>query len=384
METIDSPSGIFFKQSQKENDNNISDEFSFSMFNMGKPQVKQTIKIEDIINTIDSKIEIYKGIKIDYKNFDDLKFDNNTSKITIKPSFLLTKEEKDKRDKENKIKQENLDRRRNDIIAFNDTMDFFGNTDKQKFEDDPEELDNITTELDIALSILENNVVVNKTTKSIQTIVDIIEENGKQVQRKGEISVIVFFDNLLKIFNYINSEERGKLLINLIFGGLISTFKLSGSGYKPASEKFDDLISAINNLTTGGKNPEQGAIYTKIFNLIIYSDNLTRYRLETMAGEQVKNIIDLIKKLSLRKYPVYFPLDYVFKDPINYNNSTTKSDSTKKKSALLNGIPDKKNLVNFFLEKVVKVKKEKKNKYDDNDDDYDDPDGGYNFGGKGR
>lgn len=238
-------------------------------------------------------------------------------------------------------------------VAIDDVMDMFGNGERQPNES--LENDRISSAISDALTKLVSCEVVMKKDKT---------SSSKSVLPE------VFFSYLYDMFQYLNPEERAKIIIHAIFGGLITRVKLTGAGGKSGISKFAELITTIGKLENGASNSNESKLYTQV-KAAMLSTNLNKYRSDSSAGDQVTNVTTLIRKIATAKLPVHFPSTITVSDPFQMKDSSGKISPVKTIS--LSGAPVLLNLNTFFEkpveQKVVKAVVSKKKKYDDDDDD---------------
>ncbi len=238
-------------------------------------------------------------------------------------------------------------------VAIDDVMDMFGNGERQANEN--LENDRISSAISDALTKLVSCEVVMKKDKT---------SSSKSVLPE------VFFSYLYDMFQYLNPEERAKIIIHAIFGGLITRVKLTGAGGKSGISKFAELITTIGKLENGASNSNESKLYTQV-KAAMLSTNLNKYRSDSSAGDQVTNVTTLIRKIATAKLPVHFPSTITVSDPFQMKDSSGKISPVKTIS--LSGAPVLLNLNTFFEkpveQKVVKAVVSKKKKYDDDDDD---------------
>lgn len=300
--------------------------FSFSKF--GSSKFTKNIKTEESKTVLDQKssvveavdeYKIYKGTKVKYVYDRTVKprLDKNTN-ITADFSILLQQLEANKYTKKSEAEIENKN-------AINDTMDMFTGMDgafQESFVDEANK-NEMLIKADEYISKLSRNMFLGKPDKVI----------------KAGILPPALFECIYELFKYMNPEERGKMLINIIFGGLISKAKLSGPAGKSAPKEFPKIVDAISKLTQGGTNHDIGSIYNRTLEYII--TNGGKYRSDLAASEQITNVANLINKIVKKGLIVYFPSNLLFFDPIVIKDVPTKS-------VPLSGIPTLENMNEFF------------------------------------
>lgn len=307
--------------------------FSFSKFGSSKtvkPIIKSQGNIDLVVNLDNLKIEnvveypIYNGFKIAY-SYDTLKNPRLEKNKNVAADFsqLLQQREANKDKKVNNAEFEKKE-------GINSTMNLFSNSADIIREEILEEnkKDKMLEKADDALSKLQRNHFVAK------------PDNGI----KNYLLPTSLFEELYILFTYMNPEERGMMLINMIFGGLISRNKMDGFGGKAGTKEFPSLLTAIGKLKIGGANPENGRIYTKTLEYII--NNGLKYRADAGSKEQVSNMTSFIDKLARRELAVYFPSNLLFSDPTVSQKENGRS--IENKSVPLSGRITSDNLVEFF------------------------------------
>lgn len=308
--------------------------FSFSGFgksNAVKPQIEQQPKEESKEEEKEYVGQIFIGKKVPYASNTILKLDENLRKVQNWNDIMFSNNSKNE---EKKILQRQIEENN----AIEQTIDLFGSSS--------------------SVSNNNSNLSINKKIDDIITRMNSYEVvNKKEKNMNGMILAPDFFQMLFEVFDFINPEERGKLLITIIFGGLMSKAKLSGIGGKSASNKFKDLTVSLNKLVKGGQNSATDRVYTKVTE-IIRSQKLNKYRSDTTALDQVTNVMNLVNRLIDSKKSIYFPINYIH------------SDISSSKTVTLVGVPVIENLNDFFSVEQKVVSKAKKGNKDE--DDYDD------------
>lgn len=337
----------------------IKPKLSFAGFGKSgtvKLSVQAPVIIKDVIDKpiitniqeINSDIIIFTGRKVTYGSAKKPRLNQENRKIANWGDLMISHEGKSKEQRENDKKREK--EREADIkTTIDQTIDLFGAMDTDFIAPEEPNTDILAGKVTELLDNMNKHDVVSKRDKN-SGVVTLATE---------------FFSMLYSIFDYLNPEERGKLLITIIFGGLISRGKLSKIGGKSGSAKFLDLIGSkksglgLNALPPGGQNPNIGRVYTKVTE-IICSVKLARYRDDVPAADQVNSVIELVNKLNRGNKEIYFPSNFLFSDPVLVVISKVVASkvvtSTTVKSAYLNGTPIIENLNDFFAnEKEIKV-----------------------------
>lgn len=308
----------------------ITSKFSFSKFGSSrivKPIVNKE-GVTDIVSSI-SHVTIvnvktdylYTGKKLSYSyDMTGLPRLEKNKNVTADFNQLLQLQEANRGKKVDKAELENNQ-------AVDDAMDFFGDMKGIIREDVADKSRNrkMVEEADVSLGKLSRNQFVAKVDSSV----------------KNYLLPSSLFDEILKLFNYMNPEERGMLIINMIFGGLMSRTKFDGFAGKAGSKEFPGLITAIDKLKIGGANSEIERVYTRTLEYIV--TNGDKYRTDVGSKDQVTNMIKFINKLALTEYLVYFPTNLLFTDPIGSGKK-----GGEQKSVPLSGKPTSDNLAEFF------------------------------------
>lgn len=302
--------------------------FSFSKFGSSK-FTKQTVQPlntqTSMVPMVESSIQssgsfvVYKGSKIPYSyNKERNPILSKNLNVTSDFNSLLQQRESNK---DVKLSEREIEERQ----AMSSVMDMFGDATSVLEESTLDEArkNSMVDKANEYLGKLSRNVFIAKPDKSI----------------KNGILPEIVFGSISELFEYMNPEERGRMIINIIFGGLISRSKLSGFAGKSASKEFPKIISAIDKLKHGGISGEPGHIYNKTLEHIIQNGN--RYRMDLTAADQVINVANFIDKIARRGLPVYFPSNMLFSDPIIIKDTPTKS-------LPLNGKPTLEHLNVFF------------------------------------
>ena len=363
---IDPPKSFFGENIDLEPDRGLNDKkstnklFSFGGFNKNK-EVKR-VEIEE--NTLQSSVKKNlnkenEKLVYDLKSFSVKnpytygiskrpRFDESTKKLVNWGDMIV----------QSKAKKEQIltTNQINEKVAKKEVFDLFGEmkADNLNENDNKEELSDKINEY---LSILSSNNVISKIEK---------------ITPKGFITSEVFFENLFKLIEFINAEERGRLLISCIFGCLISRSKFlsSGPGAKSGSSKFSNLIDALGKLTTGGSSNTLSKLYINIIE-ICSSSKLNKYRTETSTGDQVTNIVNFINRIVISKYPVFFPLNLQFSDPVAVYIGIASKLILDVKNIPLSSIPTLENLNDFFGSSSAKIKSTSTQNKKKIEDDYD-------------
>ena len=256
-----------------------------------------------------------------------------------------------------KFRQRQLEER----VAKQDVMDLFSNGERKVEDTHESEEEKINTAISDSLTKLISCEVIMKKDRTSSA---------------RSVLPDVFFTYLYDMFQYLNSEERGKIIVHVIFGGLITRSKLTGVGAKSGVSKFADLISNINKLVHGPSNSTESKLYTQIKDAIL-SSNLNKYRSDCSASDQVNNVTTLIRKLAAAKITIHFPSTITVSDPFPLKDSSGKVLPTKTIS--ISGTPVILNLNTFFEKpgetQTAKPSSSKKKVFDDedeNDGDYED------------
>ena len=237
------------------------------------------------------------------------------------------------------IEKQKAEKELSEKIATDDVLDMFGVSEAPDVVVEP--------------VALEDEKVLSSISDSLNKIkdVEVVSEREKNTP-PSSITVDIFFDKLTNLFRHLNAEERGRIILQCIFGGLISRAKLIGNGGKSAVSKFKDLIDMINKLSSGSSSGPTGNLFTQLSG-IIKSPKLNKYRIETSAAKQVTNLVGFIRKLSLEKTVVFFPNILTIVEPFPLAGTPPLNVS-------LSGAPTIDNLNNFFVqvkEPVVVAKK---------------------------
>jgi len=218
------------------------------------------------------------------------------------------------------------------------TMSLFGDAAVEPvIEDEEEEVD--SEAVNSAIDIMNSGDVYSKKDKNTL---------------KTAIPISTYMNQIHTIFMSINPEERGMIILNMIFGGLISRNKLSGMGGKAGSSQFPKLVTGINLLKMSKSSDSLGKIYTSVINSIL-SNNLNKYRNSTSANDQVTNIVKFIKTLKDDKVTVFFPNNVTLNDPFPIKDTNVQVASIR-------GTPTLDNITNFFAPPVKEVDTKKSNK----------------------
>lgn len=160
-------------------------------------------------------------------------------------------------------------------------------------------------------------------------------------------------ENIYEIMKLMNPIERGKILVNMIFGDLISKDKLPPS--KSSIENYiKKLVDETSKLTINNSG-SLSKLYEDL-DKVIKSDKLNAYRTNESYVNKFKNLTNLITKLKTDELPIYFPFE-------TYNGIT------------INGKITKADLIEFFTQtkapvKVESNKAKRRNIINEREDDY--------------
>lgn len=270
------------------------------------------------------------------------KFDEKTKKAINWGDMLRKNEEKKKL--EQKLTQVEID----NLNAEEGTADLFKDFIKENEKLNEEERKKREEER----RLKEQAIIVKKINDALTVLSNNVSGKKGNTYVKGTISIDNFIANLVILFDYMNPEERGRILNICIFGCLISRAKLNGTGGKPALAKFPALINAFKGYTTGGSSNANGKVYLQVREILV-SSKLSSFRTDATAAEQVTRVTELINKVVLAKKEIYFPTE-TFSDPIPVMIGDSKVPDVK--SVGLVGLPTLDNLNNFFTQTVSKPK----------------------------
>lgn len=305
----------------------------FGKFNFGKFGSSKTTKtnqpdIPTVEKVVDLKTDqfievdeypIYMGVKREYI-YDESVVLNVSRNRNAVPDFTATLQQREKQKRENEQRELEAQKRREgessrlskeeqDAIDEQDVMNIMDNT--VKFSLNDKSTGNMTkneiNDYEKSLDVITSNQFVEKKTAGIE---------------RGILPELLF-SSLLVLFKYMNPEERGMILINMSFGGLIAGTKLVGPALKAASSEFPKLAKSFSDFVDGGKNPDVGDIYKKTLDAIINNGN--RYRVDMSAKSQVINVNNFAKSVAAKGYSVHFPSKLLFTNPIKIKDETAKS-----------------------------------------------------------
>ena len=190
-----------------------------------------------------------------------------------------------------------------------------------------------------ASSMLGGSVEKLRTEKSVDYKLAVNKlteyESDKKIISTSEIAkkigfynIVEFINNVVNIYKELSPEERGRLLITMIFGGLITKIKVSSNTFKNVSAGLTKISDFIKELPRGGHGGKQLPAFKLVENLI-KSEKLSKYRAEEQTIKQIDFIFGFLRRVET--YPVYIPnmsID-VEGNSININNEIT-FDSLKK------------------------------------------------------
>lgn len=320
----------------------LDDEFRSVDLQIQNESINSTTNNEVLFDEINSQQNLSKEdpgfdktkrIKIEYL-YDTQKkpkLDEKTKKAINWGDMIRQNEEKKKH--EQKITQAEIDRRNAEEGAF----DLFQGISVEKNEEKNEDDDSfIVKKIKDALTVLENNVSVKK----------------GSTQARSTISIDTFISNLVTLLDFMNPEERGRILNICIFGCLISRAKINGAGGKPALSKFPALINAFKGYKTGGSSNANGKVYLQVRE-ILTSSKLNSYRVDSTAPEQVTKVTELITKVVASKKEIYFPTE-TLSDPIPVLIGDSKIPNVR--SVGIIGLPTLENMNSFFAPVLSKTK----------------------------
>lgn len=329
----------------------------------GQSQIKTEEKLVFLLHSF---------IKIPYSNvpLKKLRFDESTKKSVNWGDMMAHSQA-------NKVKEQQLTEKQiQENTASEQIFDLFGGATPEHIVRERERENDTTGEtaskINEYLSIISSNEVSGKKEK---------------VTPKGFIAIETFFTNVFKLVEFLNAEERGRFLIHCIFGCLISRAKFMGAGAKSGTNKFKDLTSALSKLTTGGSATVNSKVYSGLIG-VCSGPKLNKYRSEVSAGDQVTFMVDLINKISAAKYPVFFPLNLQFSDPVAIYTGVAPRLVLDVKTVPLSRTPTLDNLNDYFGVTAAKAKSavtQSKRKSDDDEygDDYGDLQDNVGRGGRG-
>lgn len=305
--------------------------FKFGKFNSSKAPatvVPTTPIPNSTVEIVEAKVEypVYVGVKLPY-NYNHSFTPMLEAKKNIANDFN-TMMQQQSLNKSAKVDQAALEKKAGEEEA----IDMFGET--SAFVDEGivenSRKNKLLQKVDDTVKRLDRNFFVSKQDSSI----------------KNYLLPDAMFNELFVVFEYLTPEERGRLLINMIFGGLIPTAKLTGNGLKAAKSEFKGLTDAIEKLQGGGGNPDLGLIYTSTLNSII--NNGSKYRIDMGSKDQVKLLANFVNKLARSNFPVYFPTNLLFTDPVPLPPPPKGESAKPAKSIPLNGKPTIDNITDFF------------------------------------
>uniref|UniRef100_A0A6C0BCA3 Uncharacterized protein n=1 Tax=viral metagenome TaxID=1070528 RepID=A0A6C0BCA3_9ZZZZ len=310
--------------------------------------LKKSVKTSEQVVDNSNKVDKSKGQSSDILVYSEL--------VTTKVSYdyseykpKISSKNKKNLDWSNAIQTEKQKMRELDErVAKNDVMDLFGSSQKETVPD----IDN-----DPSLIVSKFNEILAQMTKG-----DVVSKKSSK-DPENVVLISSFLECLSRAILYLNAEEKGRIILNCIFGGLISPAKLSTVSSTKISGSLGQLSVALNSLVSGGVSSSTDKLFTSL-NDAILSPKLNRYRIETTGKEQIENFTSFIRQLSATKTIIYFPTNLTITDPF------PKEKIPKKAS--INNTPSLEDLKSFFIDEKPKgVKKivTKSKKYDDDDDD---------------
>lgn len=263
----------------------------------------------------------------------------------------------------------------NDIISKQKPTEVVSKIERRKIEQKVEQDDvfdlfdskeNIIVQEDSSTDSISKQI--NKILESLKISEILLQKGGRTNDSK--VSIEDFIDIIYNTFEYMSSEERGRILLNIIFGCLISRSKFLGNGGKTGSSGFKDIITSLSKIKRGGSSELGSKIYNSVLELII-SDKLSSYRSNLTAANQVQTVVTLLNKINKSEMEVYFPSNISFSDPVPVFVIEKGKQVLNIKSIPLVGTPTLENLQNFFITQVTKPQTQKgknnnKNKEEDN------------------
>jgi hypothetical protein len=330
---------VEIKKDEEDEDEEDDEVFSFSKHTrkVEKEEGKEKEKEKETKkSSIYSNTDIFNsGYKKPYKyNKVDFILDNLNRKIKYS-QYSQKSEKKEELTKEELTKEEKTK------LEIKDVKDLFSES---------------TIAMDEEIKIENPNEILDNISK--KTIVK--ELTGKQSRNKY-ISHKDFFEELFKLFNYLNAEERGKLIIKLSFGGLILNPVITDK-----TPQIINLVKLFKNILVGGSNSNVSKLYVDIVKLI-ESEKLDDYRKNVQSINQIINIVNLTNKIvGDPKEPPEKRLHVFFPENVSVKNNITS------KSIIISKIPTVDDFVTFYKKLKVENKKIKKG-HEDEDYDYTDP-----------
>lgn len=285
--------------------------------------------VEDVINNRDLLLKVteYKGRKSPYI-YDSSRgkpvLDENKRRRTNWNDILM-------KQKAAEISKQTTQREIEKKVAEADVLDFFGSTDK------------------IVIEVKDESSALSRRIDSVMSSLDITEVTDDKTKSSGpgKVTITALFNILFGTLEYMSSEERGRLLLNIIFGGVISRAKYMGNGGKVGSGEFKTIVYALNKLRIGGAGNVGSQIYIKTLDLVT-SSKLASYRSTATAVSQARAVLAFIDKISTSSLDVFFPFNISFSDPVPVYITEGGKQVLVTKSVPLSGTPTIENLNSFF------------------------------------
>lgn len=324
METVSPPTHFFGKLQSQEPPSTPTENIKKSKFKpmkafkMSSSTSNQKIDSNNENDTLD--IFIYEGRKIDYvyeERLPDLDFSQTKHKDSTY------------------IKRKIIEERN----AAEQNADLFGVPVKAVKE--IKEYDSIE---DFILSLKTKNISFDKTKNS---------KKSSSNTNSLTMNIKDFFDGLFDLFGDFNDEERGKIILTMIFGGLM--FKSKFSSLSKLPDRCTEIVEKIKN--NGSPNNAESKSYLELKSLIL-SNKFNDYRTTESSKIQVNNVADFISRVyACKEYKVYIPNNFQVYDPWSKSLICTivKNIITK-------------NLSDYFIVQKQVIKKVQSKKIDDDDE----------------
>lgn len=154
----------------------------------------------------------------------------------------------------------------------------------------------------------ESSLQYRLAAKSLKEISSATINTLKLAGKVSFYNIREFLNNVNEIYKELNAEERGRLLVLIIFGGLISRDKVSKttSIINNVNQRLLSLYNIIKDIKKGFSNKTISPEFTIISDLLKGS-KFNDYKSKCQIYEQIDLVIEFVNRISI--YEIFIPTD---------------------------------------------------------------------------
>lgn len=247
------------------------------------------------------------------------------------------------------------------LVGLEDVDSFLGDGNNEGIKKEKERIKQQRDKMELSSDI---KTIIEKFNMSNFSVVS----RNTKTKPNGSVTIDDFITSIETLWPHFSDEERGLLMITIIFGGLIARSKFTGPAAKNAIKNLSTVSDALNKVKDGIPNSQHTSVYEILRNLII-SNKLSPYRQDTSIADQIAITSRFIERAKNRE--TYFPHTFTYCDTVGQTQ----------KSITLQDKPTLDEIRNFFTE-TQSIKTNTNTNRRNDDDDYDDDND--NYGGSNK